>query len=34
LEKEGKFVPLEKESYLQKLFTPEIPQDLVDHGVE
>ena len=33
VEESGKFEPLEKESYLEKIFSPE-PQDAVDHGVE
>jgi hypothetical protein len=34
IEESGKFEPLEKESYREKLMAPEIPEDLVDHGVE
>ena len=33
LEDSGKFKPLEKESYLEKIFSPE-PQEALDHGVE
>ncbi len=34
VEEQGRWVPLEKESYLENLLAPEIPEDLHDHGVE
>ena len=34
VEEKGRWVPLEKESYLEDLLAPEIPNDLHDHGAE
>lgn len=34
VEEKGRWVPLERASYLENLLAPEIPEDLHDHGVE
>jgi len=34
VEEKGRWVPLEKESYLEDLLAPEYPEDAFDHGVE
>lgn len=34
VEENGRFTPLERESYLEKIFSGYLPEDLLDHGVE
>ena len=33
-EEKGRFIPLEREAYLEKIFRGYLPEDLLDHGVE
>ncbi len=34
VEEKGRWVPLEKESYLEELLVPDFPESVFDHGVE